>query len=327
MRVAILGIIVAVAAAAAAQSGEVAAELRRGDDALRAGSSQEALKAFQKADKLAGGKCGECQLRMARMYAKYGDLQNAGRACDKVIANESPKQLTAEAHDILGAIAAARAANEPKRWAEAERQLRMAVAEQPEDPAYRLHLGTTLIRSGHEGEGVAVLTELAERFGESREAANARKYIAKPKLAKYDVAPRVVLETEGGEQFDVQNLGDKILVLDFWATWCGPCVESVPELKELTRKYPDRLVIVSVSADEDQQAWRTFIEKKKMTWPQILDQGAVRERFQVNSFPTYLVIDGDGMIRERIVGFDPQQSVAYRLRQVLKEMPELQAKK
>jgi thiol-disulfide isomerase/thioredoxin len=121
-------------------------------------------------------------------------------------------------------------------------------------------------------------------------------------------------------------MAGKIVVLDFWATWCPSCRESVGELKELTRKYrSDKVVVISISANEDEAAWRDFIAKKKMEWAQYRDADSkVRKSFGIHAFPTYLVIDGDGIIKQRIVGMDPRESVVYRLKSTLAAMPQLE---
>lgn len=111
-------------------------------------------------------------------------------------------------------------------------------------------------------------------------------------------------------------------MLDFWATWCPPCRAAVPEFKELTKKYPpSKLALISFSADSDQQAWRDFISKHGMEWPQYWDRdGRIRAKFDVKAFPTYFVIDQDGFIRDRIVGFNEHLTVVGKLKQILQLM-------
>jgi thiol:disulfide interchange protein len=102
--------------------------------------------------------------------------------------------------------------------------------------------------------------------------------------------------------------------------------ESVPELKALTRKYPtDKLVLVSGSADKDESAWRDFLTKKSMDWAQYRDSDRkVLDTFKIHAFPTYLVITGDGVIKQRIVGMNPRETIVHRLKETLASMPELE---
>jgi len=117
----------------------------------------------------------------------------------------------------------------------------------------------------------------------------------------------------------LNGLAGKFVVLDFWATWCPPCRASVGELKELTRKYPrDRVVLISVSADKEEDKWRDFVAKKEMDWHQYRDPaGTIQRTYGIHAFPTYIVIDTEGIIRQRIVGENPQQSIVARLKSTL----------
>ena len=95
------------------------------------------------------------------------------------------------------------------------------------------------------------------------------------------------------------------MLLDFWGTWCGPCVEAVPDLKQLHKKYANEpsFVFIGISSDRDDEVWREFTEKNKMAWPQYRDKdGKIMRAFRVGSFPTYVILDHEGIIRHRSVG-------------------------
>jgi len=83
------------------------------------------------------------------------------------------------------------------------------------------------------------------------------------------------------------------------------------EIKDLRKKYgPDRLIILSVSADNKKEDWSEYIAKHDMTWLQSWDKGnnpSVLKSFEVHSFPTYVLFDGDGIVRDRVNGLDEHQ--------------------
>lgn len=118
------------------------------------------------------------------------------------------------------------------------------------------------------------------------------------------------------------------MLLDFWATWCPPCRESVPALLGLRKKYADRpFEIVGISSDNDQQVWQAFIAAHHMDWPDHFDgAGSVAELFNVHAFPTYIVLDRDGFIRFRQSGFGEMTSgeLAEAIDKALKRPPMLQ---
>lgn len=85
-------------------------------------------------------------------------------------------------------------------------------------------------------------------------------------------------------------------------------------------------MLISISADKDDNAWRDFVAKKNMDWLQYRDtDGKVLESFGIHAFPTYLVIDRDGIIKDRILDFDPQQTIVHRLKSAVEGIPQMQA--
>ena len=88
--------------------------------------------------------------------------------------------------------------------------------------------------------------------------------------------------------------------VDFWASWCGPCRQAIPEVKRLSAQYGDRLTILSISIDRDEQAWRRAMNEEQMPWQQLLlpknGMNALAEGYQVNSIPYLLLINQEGQI-------------------------------
>lgn len=77
-------------------------------------------------------------------------------------------------------------------------------------------------------------------------------------------------------------------------------------------------MLISVSADADEQKWREFVDKKSMEWPQYRDsKGQIQKSFGIHAFPSYILIDTEGIIRQQIVGENPQQSIVHRLKDSL----------
>jgi thiol-disulfide isomerase/thioredoxin len=88
------------------------------------------------------------------------------------------------------------------------------------------------------------------------------------------MAPAFVLTTLSGEQFSLDKLEGKVILVDFWATWCGPCREALPHMQTIAKKFAGQpLVILSISLDNDQTRWQSFVAKNNMTWQQYRDGG------------------------------------------------------
>ena len=96
----------------------------------------------------------------------------------------------------------------------------------------------------------------------------------------------------------------KVVLVDFWASWCGPCRREIPNLVETYAKYKGKnFEIVGVSLDQDDAAWKDAIKKLNMTWPQMSDlkfwQSEGAQLYAVNSIPHTVLIDGEGTIIAR----------------------------
>jgi peroxiredoxin len=128
-----------------------------------------------------------------------------------------------------------------------------------------------------------------------------------------DPVPPFRLQTLDGKTLDIASLKGKVVLLDFWATWCGPCRQAMPEIKALLQKNTGKpLVVVSVSADQDAKAPAEFAHANGMTWMQAWDgQGKVIAGvFGTHSLPSYVVIDADGRIAYLMKGWAPLSTSA-----------------
>ncbi len=128
--------------------------------------------------------------------------------------------------------------------------------------------------------------------------------IENPRRARESFAPRFSVVTLDRELVDLDSLKGKVVLLDFWGTWCPPCVAAVPILKDLQKRHAkDAFVILSVSSDTDETVVRAFTDKNRIVWPQYWDRDRkVQQAFDVRAFPTYVLIDDEGVVRFRTSG-------------------------
>jgi thiol-disulfide isomerase/thioredoxin len=113
----------------------------------------------------------------------------------------------------------------------------------------------------------------------------------------------------------VSEYRGRVVLLDFWASWCGPCRRALPNLKRLQSVYGGGdLVVVSVSEDDDEAAWRAFVASNGMNWTQRLDtDGTIQRHYGVNALPTYVLIGRDGNVVDKLIGEDPANSILERI--------------
>lgn len=118
-------------------------------------------------------------------------------------------------------------------------------------------------------------------------------------------APPCWLESLNGEKVQLSDLKHKIIFLNFWATWCGPCKKEMPSIETLYQRYKERdFTFVTISVDyEGPEPVRKFIEKHRYRFPVLLDpKGKTLDLFQINKIPATLIIDRKGKVIGRVIG-------------------------
>jgi len=115
-------------------------------------------------------------------------------------------------------------------------------------------------------------------------------------------APEIVSMAVNGTPVKLSELKGKVVVLDIWATWCGPCKEMIPHERELVAKLKDKpFVLVSISVDDDQETLTEFLAKEEMPWTHWWNgsEGGIIEDWNVEAYPTIYVLDAEGVIRHK----------------------------
>lgn len=123
-----------------------------------------------------------------------------------------------------------------------------------------------------------------------------------------------------GREVDMEKLKGKVVLLDFWATWCGPCVAELPNVKEVYDKFHSKgFEIVGISLDKDKDALTQFVAREKMAWPQYFDgkgwENTYGQEFGINSIPAMWLVDKSGQIRD----LNGREQLAYKVEQMLAE--------
>jgi thiol-disulfide isomerase/thioredoxin len=268
---------------------------------------ENALQSYKKAYALKDKQSLDAAFGMALAYRGLGAYKNVVDLMgDAIKLAADDKRLQAKVLNMRGA-AMVSLADKPtdKRLTDAEADFRAALAANPELHSAQLNLGVTLLKMGHDEDGVRELKIYVERAPRGPELENAKRMIEEPRRARETFAPDFSFTTKDGEFMSSDDLKGKTVVLDFWGTWCKPCLMATPSLVRLQKKYAEQnVVFVGVAVNDQEDAWRAYIDKNKMEWPQFIDKTRKMVMpFAVTTYPTYIVIDGDGVVRARKSGW------------------------
>jgi peroxiredoxin len=126
--------------------------------------------------------------------------------------------------------------------------------------------------------------------------------VIKPKVRME--APAFTLMSSDGGRRSISDFKGKIILLNFWATWCPNCREEMPSLEKLWEKYRSKdLVVIAVSVGRNSGEIRSFAREQGLTFPILLDQeGAVRKEYEITALPMTYLIGRDGKISGRLYG-------------------------
>lgn len=110
--------------------------------------------------------------------------------------------------------------------------------------------------------------------------------------------PKLSLKTLEGQTITSESLRGKVVLLDFWATWCPPCLKAIPELKSLAKDMAgEPFVLISLSGDRSSRPVQKFVTQNGIEWPQYWDEkGRVMDPLGINTLPTYLLLDHTGYV-------------------------------
>lgn len=183
----------------------------------------------------------------------------------------------------------------------------------PEQPVpYRLIYSLSLSKPKNE------LRPTLEWLVASTNAPEQIQEFAKATLAQYEFLDKPLdlkFTAVDGQEIDLAKLKGKVVLLDFWATWCQPCLEALPELKEIYTKYHAKgLEILGISLDTKKMELTRFLKEEEIPWPQSFDDknevNAIAERLHIGPIPTMWLVDAQGIVRETLATEDTEARIA-----------------
>ena len=129
------------------------------------------------------------------------------------------------------------------------------------------------------------------------------------------LAPDFTLTALTGEQVNLAELRGKPVIINFWATWCAPCVIEMPNIQKYFEAYAGEFEVLAVNADEPAPVVQKFIEDVGVTFAVLLDPGAaIQDVYRIRGYPTTFFLDAKGIIRAQHIGLLSEKQIeAYLL--------------
>ncbi len=287
-----------------------------------------ALDSFKKADKQDGGHCLDCQKKIIKYALELQEWKAAEAAAAEMIEQAQGDKNVALAHYQLGLILVREAAvrHKDEMFSRVHDEFTKALAAAPNFPDAIFADGQALAHLKQDDAAKARFEQYVKMKPEDDpNRQRALRYISQPELARARMAPAFAVTTTDGRRVSLDDLKGKVVLLDFWATWCGPCREALPHMKSIAKKFDGQpLVVLSVSLDSDEQKWKDFIAKNEMTWLHYRDggfTGPVSRMFGVESIPHTFTIDADGVLQDEQIG---DASIEGKLKKLVSRARELQ---
>lgn len=266
-----------------------------------------AADSFRKANKIAGGTCFDCLKGewSAEMDGKAYKQAADTAASMEALAVGSPAKSMAQYLHAEAVYAGAGDKPKPDKLDAVHSLLQDAIASYPKNAAALFLDGKVLAQLGKMDEARLEFTQCVNCVNPNDPSRlRAEHFAENPELALRKMAPSFAITALDGSHFNLDAMGGRVVLIDFWATWCGPCNAELPHMKQIANDFAGQpLVIVSVSWDSDEEKWKNFIAQNGMTWPQYRDADhKLSDEFGVQSIPHYFTIDSDGVLTAEMVG-------------------------
>ncbi|MDE1155972.1 MAG: redoxin family protein [Acidobacteriaceae bacterium] len=263
--------------------------------------------AYNKADQAAQGQCAACVVHEYKLDMMMHEWKKAIEDTDELQRLSTSDSQRSSAYTRRGQTLMSMAGEHPKpeKLRPAHEAFSQALVLSPDNVNALFDDGGVLAKMGNFSEAGDRFKKCAALISAKDPARiRAQHFAENPELATHPSAPSFEITALDGSRFNLDSMTGRVVLIDFWATWCGPCNESLPELKKIAEKFKNEpLTIISISWDSDEEKWKHFIQQHEMSWTQYRDADhSLTNRFGINSIPHYFTIDSDGVLTAEMIG-------------------------
>jgi peroxiredoxin len=257
--------------------------------------------------KAAKGKCAECLEAIARLQLKMEAPKDAAASAGawSAQASNGSERARAEYLEAIALLEENQQKPNDSLLTRADQVLKRAAADDPSNAAIHLLDGRILALLKKDPEARSEFAACATNpSATAADCLRAKNFATDVSLARGEPAPSFSVTKPDGTKVSLDSFAGKVVLIDFWATWCPACVSDVDYIQSLAESVDkSRFVLIGVSDDSDEDKWKIYMAKNRMIGVQVRDTDhAMSDLFHVSAIPTYIVIDGNGTIQLRATG-------------------------
>ncbi|MEW6128437.1 MAG: thioredoxin-like domain-containing protein [Acidobacteriota bacterium] len=275
------------------------AEMTRAKTALEEGNITDGIASLKKAAELKQGNCLPCYQLLSQIYFQLGDYGEAVTALKTAIGFKPENEI-----GLMNMLGVALFLQDTKPSLNESVKVFKQVIERAGEkvPLAYYNLAFAYFKVGNEKAGLETLKKYVQIDPNSTQASQAKLIIENPKLAGEKLGIEFKVKAISGEELSLAGYRGKVILLDFWATWCGPCIVEMPNVKATWEKYKnDNFVIIGISLDRNKKAFDQYVKTEGLTWPQYFEgtgwDNKIVELYGVHAIPYTVLIDQRGVIR------------------------------
>jgi thiol-disulfide isomerase/thioredoxin len=268
-----------------------------------------ALDSYRKALKLSKGKCADCLQATANLQLAMELPKDAAASAAAWAAQAATPAAKADAEYLQAYALLLQSRQKPKPndplLLQADEVLKRAAADNPSNPNIHMLDGRILAVLKKDDEAKSEFAACAANSQATpADCLRAKNFANDVSLARGELAPRFSIAKADGSAITLDSLAGKVVLIDFWATWCPACVKDLDYIQSIAEEFDkDRFVLLGVSSDEDEAKWKRYLADNRMIGLQVRDSNrALSDLFHISGIPTYVVLDVNGMVQMRVTG-------------------------